>query len=98
MSTYYSEYTNHILRFFVRHPGRSHFKSESDRANYRAAEAVFSRLKPEESDVLCEVFARRDTLGDNVHEVALRRGIGQDDIYALVARVSTLIAKERKLI
>lgn len=98
MSIYYSEYTNHILRFFVRHPGRSHFKSESDRANYRAAEAVFSRLKPEESDVLCEVFARRDTLGDNVHEVALRRGIRQDDIYALVARVSTLIAKERKLI
>ena len=98
MSTYYSEYTNHILRFFVRHPGKSHFRSESDRANYRAAEAVFSRLKPEEADVLREVFARQDTIGDNVREIALRRGINQDDIYALITWVSTLIAKERKLI
>lgn len=98
MSTYYSEYTNHILRFFVRHPGKSHFRSESDRANYRAAEAVFSRLKPEESDVLREVFAQRNTIGDNVREIALRRGIKQDDIYALITWASTLIAKERKLI
>ncbi len=95
---YYTEYVNHILRFYARHPSMVHFKTDADRLNHRAAQTVFYKLPQQKTAVLFDIYTRNDTLGDNVYEVARSRKMGQDDIYTLITRVSNLIAKERGLI
>ena len=100
MKTYYADYVNHILRFYTRYAKRKKagFHSKIDRLNYAAADRVFSKLTPIEQNILTEVYTRRDTLGDNVFEVAKTKGISQDVIWALITTVSNSIAKERDLI
>lgn len=95
---YYTEYVNHILRFYVRHPSMTHFKTDADKLNHRAAKNVFRKLSDMDSIVIFDIFTRNDTLGDNVYKVAKLRKLKQDDIYTLITRVSNLIAKERGLI
>lgn len=96
--SYYVEYVNHILRFYTRHPNMIHFETEVDRINHRTAKNVLQGLPTGEIGIIFDVYTRNDTFGDNVHEVAQKRNLKQDDIYTLIARVSNLIAKERGLI
>lgn len=95
---YYTEYVNHILRFYVRHPKTVRFRTNADKLNHRAAKKVFQRLSEPEVDILFDLYRRNDTMGDNVYEVAKTHRVSQVDIYTLITRVSNLIAKERVLI
>lgn len=98
MSTYYTEYTNHALRFYIRHPGRTRFYTDVDRQNYEAARSAVRRLESGEAEIVRDIYLRHDALSDSVKSVSAQRGIAQDDVYKLLARVSHIIAKERKLI
>lgn len=98
MSTIYTSYVNHILRFYIRYPGLAQFKSEVDKMNYLAADRVFAKLKESEKSILTDIYTRKDTIPDNVYVTAKARGVNQDEIWRLILTVSAMIAEERKLI
>ena len=98
MKTYYTDYINHILRFYTRHYFYDKFKSDVDRLNYLSADNVFAKLDDKEKLILIDIYSCNDTMGDNVYKIAKMYGINQDKIWTLINKVSNKIAKERKLI
>lgn len=99
---YYTEYVNHMLRYYTRHTPkeavRMKFKSECDRKNWLAVNRVLHRLPERDKDIIFTVFSRGDTVADNIYELSKRIGVHQDSIWNLVNKVTNKIAKERKLI
>lgn len=99
---YYTEYVNHMLRYYTRHTPKEvikmKFKSETDRKNWLAVNRVLHQLPERDRDIIFTVFGRGDTVADNIYELSKEMCIRQDTIWNLVSRVSYKIAKERKLI
>ncbi|MEE1070220.1 MAG: hypothetical protein U0K81_07110 [Paludibacteraceae bacterium] len=52
----------------------------------------------EEREMLLQVYARRDTLEDNVYEVAKEHHVNQDVIWSLLGDLDRTVAKERGLL
>ncbi|MBQ7347784.1 MAG: hypothetical protein IJW55_07490 [Clostridia bacterium] len=99
--TYYAEYINHVLRFYVQTSGRNaaEFSSLADRLNYQAAEKVMSALNETDRAILCDVFASSvDPLSVRVYTIARARKIPHPRVWTLINRVSREIATERNLI
>ena len=98
---YYSEYVNHILRFYVSVEGRERktIPHGADQLNYDAADKVLRTLGETDRAILREVFApSHDSLLYRVIDVAQSRKIPSSDIWTLISRVSRRIAEERNLI
>lgn len=97
MRTFYSEYTQHCMRFYVRHP-RPDFKSDVDKQNWQACDNALKSFSPSEIDIIKEVYASGDTIADNIYEISVRCEIKQDSIWNLMRKLEHKIAKRRKLI
>lgn len=95
---YYSEYVNHMLRFYARFPEISAFKNKTDKENWITVKTILDNLSDAERNVIIEVYKRRDTLSDNVYELSKELGINQDIIWTILNKVTRKIAKERELI
>jgi hypothetical protein len=100
---FYADYINHMLRFYARNVQsgnvvRLKFKSEVDKLNWRSVNRVLHNLPERDRDIIIEVFARGDTLADNIYEVSKELVINQDIIWTLVSKVTNKIAKDRRLI
>ena len=100
---FYADYINHMLRFYARNVQsgnvvRLKFKSEVDKLNWRSVNRVLHNLPERDRDIIIEVFARGDTLADNIYEVSKELVINQDVIWTLVSKVTNRIAKDRRLI
>jgi len=100
---FYADYINHMLRFYARNVQsgnvvRLKFKSEVDKLNWRSVNRVLHNLPERDRDIIIEVFARGDTLADNIYQVSKELVINQDVIWTLVSKVTNRIAKDRRLI
>ena len=98
---YYSEYVNHMLRFYARHHDKKDnlkFQKKVDEKNWSIVEKNLDGLSEKDRNVIIEVYKRRDTLSDNVYEVSKELGINQDVIWVIISKLSKKIAKERELI
>ena len=109
MTTFYTSYVNHILRFYTRIPEGTEprFRAEADRLNYEAAHKVFCTLKDNERTALRAIFGTQPDreagharqLTDDIIAGAVRKsGLPAGAIYALASRTTAKIAKERRLI
>lgn len=109
MTTFYTSYVNHILRFYTRIPegAEPRFRAEADRLNYEAAHKVFCTLKDNERTALRAIFGTQPDreagharqLTDDIIARAVRKsGLPAGAIYALASRTTAKIAKERGLI
>lgn len=109
MTTFYTSYVNHILRFYTRIPegAEPRFRAEADRLNYEAAHKVFCTLKDNERTALRAIFGTQPDreagharqLTDDIIAGAVRKsGLPAGAIYALASRTTAKIAKERGLI
>lgn len=96
--TYYSEYVNHCLRFFVRNQEPRKFRSASDKHNWEACEDAFRNLSNSDRDILVQIYSSGDTVADTVYEISKERGIAQDKIWKLVNVVEHKVAKRRGLV
>ena len=97
---YYSQYVNHMLRFYARYCDKNleSFKKSTDMKNWLAVKTVLDKLPEKDKNVIIEVYRRRDTLGDNIYEVSKELGIDQDVIWTMLNKVTKKIAQERELI
>ena len=95
--TFYSEYVNHCLRFYVRHP-HVKFHSASDKHNWEACEDAFKGFTDTEKELLTYIYKSGDTVTDTVYELSKERGIAQDHIWKLVNTLEHKVAKRRGLL
>lgn len=97
MKTYYSDFVNHCLRFYARHP-EAKFKSDTEKKNWLSCDSVLKDLSEADRKTLVAVYADGDTLSDCVFKQAKERGIKQDYIWKLISDIEHKIAKRRGLL
>lgn len=97
MKTYYSDFVNHCLRFYARHPEPT-FKSDTEKKNWISCDSVLKGLSETDREMLTAIYADGDTLPDCVFKQAKERGIRQDCIWKLIGDVERKIAKQRGLL
>lgn len=97
MKTYYSDFVNHCLRFYARHP-EAKFKTECEKKNWLSCDNVLKTLCDPDREMLVAIYADGDTLSDCIFKQAKERGIKQDYIWKLVGDVERKIAKRRGLL
>lgn len=97
MKTFYSEYIQHCMRFYARHP-HPKFQSEVDKQNWNACASVLKDFTSREKDILITVYQMRDTIPDNIFQISKARNLQQDVIWQLINKLEHKIAKRRGLI
>jgi len=97
MKTFYSEYVQHCMRFYARHP-RPKFRSDADKQNWNACDNALKGFTDKERDILMAVYREGDTIPDNVYKLSVDRNIKQDTIWKLINELERKVAKRRNLI
>ena len=79
MRTFYSEYVQHCMRFYARHP-RPKFRSDADKQNWNACDSAMKGFTDKEQDILMTVYregaivyTRQDTAQVTITESERRR-------------------------
>lgn len=97
MRAFYSEYVQHCMRFYARHP-RPFFHSEADKKNWNACESALKTFNDYERAMLMIIYSEGDTIPDNVYQLSVKMNISQDIIWKLINELERKIAKRRNLI
>lgn len=97
MRTFYSEYVQHCMRFYVKHPSPK-FKSDADKQNWKACESALDGFTDKEQTLLIAVYTENDTIPDNVYKVSTENNVTQDALWSLLNKLERRVAKRRNLI
>ena len=97
MRTFYSEYVQHCMRFYARHPSPK-FRSDADKQNWKACESALDSFTDKEKELLMIIYSEGDTIADNVYQLAKARNMKQDTIWKMVNELEKKVAKRRGLI
>ena len=98
---FYADYVNRLMRWYCRakEEGKEvNLESALDRENWEAVAKVMERLNEENKSAIMGVYCKRDTMADNVYLTALELGWKQDNLWALVSKVTRRVAEERGLV
>lgn len=98
MRSFYSDYVNHCLRFYSRHPKPNHFRSEADRKNWQSCDTALKGFSDTDREMLITIYREGDTIPDNVYQMAKKLNIKQDSIWKLVNELERKVAKRRGLL
>lgn len=97
MRTFYSEYVQHCMRFYVRHPSPK-FRSDADKQNWKACDSALDGFTDSEKQLLIAVYTENDTIPDNVYKVATDSNVKQDTVWKLINELECRVAKRRNLV
>lgn len=95
--SFYSEYVNHCMRFYARHP-KAKFHSEVDKHNWTACEDALNTFSDSDREMLLTIYREGDTIPDNIYQMAKSKSVSQDGIWKLVNELERKIAKRRGLL
>ena len=97
---YYTDYVNHAIRFYLSTPDTLHMegKRKADMENWIAVQSVFHILKPEDKQVLIDVYKAHFRLPEGVRIYCEKTGADERKTWVLVTRVCAAIAKRRGLV
>lgn len=96
---YYTEYVNHMLRFFVRNMERTEFKNDVDERNWLACYDVMASMPDDDYELVVAVFKDRyETMLDAVVGAANKFDIPVAKVWAVLNATSTKVARAAKLI
>lgn len=95
--TFYSEFVNHCLRFYVRHH-HPVFHNEPDKKNWNACDFAIKTFSDSDRAMLTAVYSEGDTIADNVYQIAKKNGIKQDSLWKLIGELERKVAKRRGLL
>lgn len=98
MRTRYTDYVQSCLRWYVRHLDMQKFKSYAQKQDWKACHDAFEKFSESERQMLMAIYYERDTVPDNVYQVAEARGIKQNIIWGLVNELERRVAKRRGLL
>ncbi len=97
MKTFYSEYIQHCMRFYARHPHPT-YRSDTDKQNWLACDSAIKGFGDEEREMLLTIYREGDTVPDNIYNLSRALNIKQDLIWKLVNELERKIARRRGLL
>lgn len=95
---FYSEYVRHCLRYYSRNISKPRFNTEVDKNNWYACHRAIEHYSDRDKDIFLRVYGSRDTLADNVYEVAKLYTIDQNIIWDMLKELEHSVARKRGLI
>ena len=96
---HYSDYAAHALKQFALNRGKEvTFASEAEGENWAAAEKTFAKFKPEEREVLYDLYLSDGSFPVRVEVVCLRHLMPTEAVWALSDRAIRTFSKIRGLI
>lgn len=97
---YYTDYVNHMIRFFLSTPETLHIegKKKADVQNWMAVQAVWHGLTEESRQVLTDVYSRHHWISEAVRLYCQDKGAEPEKIWVLITKTGAAIAKRRGLI
>ena len=100
MRPHYAYYAQHAFRhYFSIQPGEEPtFLTLADELNWKACHLAASQFSENALALLNQIYTRKDTIPDNVYQVAREHGIQQNDLWTLMAMAEKRFAQERDLI
>lgn len=96
-NTFYSQYVDHCLRFYVRHSNPKFYR-ESDKNNWIACDTALKEFSDNEKEIFFIIYKDGNVLSDNIYHVARCKGVSQDVIWKSVNELRCKIAKKRGLL
>ena len=97
MRTFYSDYANHCLRFYVRHANPK-FKSEADKLNWKTSESVFNSYSDEDKETIKKLYTGDEGIPEKVTLIATEKGVRPDVVWRFINDLERKVAKHRGLI
>lgn len=97
---YYTDYVNHIIRFYLSTPETLMMEGKryADIQNWIAAQDVFRKLGAEDRKTLEEIFRLSYRVPDGVRLYCNKTGADEKRIWILITKTSSAIAKRRGLV
>ena len=98
---YYTNYVNHAIRFYLSTPDKllTEGKRKSDILNWISVQTVFHALKPEDKQVLTDIYKAHYRLSEGVRIYCDNNNVKDEQkIWVLLTKVSAAIARIRGLI
>lgn len=97
MKTFYSEYVQHCMRFYARHPHPT-FRSDADKQNWKACDSAVKHFNESEQEMIMTIYREGNTMPDNIYNLSVDLGVKQDIIWKLVNELERKVAKRRGLL
>lgn len=96
--TFYSDYVNHCIRFYIRHP-HPKYHSSADKENWLVCDKALNSFSDKDRHLLLAVYSTEgDNLADSVNQVSQDRNVRQETIWKVVNELERKIAKRRGLL
>ena len=98
---YYTDYVNHMIRFYLSTPDgldlRKRDYSASSIENWSSVQMVFNRMGTDDKELVKNVFGCGHYLPKAVEEYCKKTGAKSDDVYRVLSRINAKIARVRGL-
>ena len=96
---YYTDYVNHAIRFYLSTPDKLDManKRKADMDNWIAVQSVFHFMKPEDKQVLTDIYKASHRVTEGVRIYCEKTGADEQKIWVLITKTSAAIAKRRGL-
>ena len=97
---YYTEYVNHMIRFYLTTPEtlKTDGKRSADIANWLAVQAGLRKLNEEHRQQVIEVYRKDYRLPKAVELYCQENELDEYQVWKLLTKASSIIARERGLI
>jgi hypothetical protein len=97
---FYSEYVNHMIRFYLSCPESISLSghSQADLSNWLAVQAIYADLSDDDKQLVKELYGTRRPYSEAVNEYAAAHKLKVNSVWQTVVRISNKIARQRGLI
>ena len=93
----YCEYVRHAIRFYSRYLDKTKFKNKVDESNWNACHNAIQGYSERDKNIITYVYGAKDTIGDNVYEMASKYNIHQNILWDMMKEFEKQVAIERGL-
>ena len=99
MSSYYSDYADHMLRFYCRYPDKKSSWGAAEKQNWSVCHTVLHSLPEQDEKIIRQVYTTGTRgLSEAVNICAMRMGFSPSYAWKLIWEVRKAVAMGRKLI
>ena len=97
---YYTEYVNHMVRFYITCPEsvKTDGKRRADIENWIAVQGVLHGLPDDERDRVLDIYRTHYNLPKAVDMYCQNTGADHHDVWVLLTKVASQIARRRGLV
>lgn len=100
--TYYTDYVNHMIRFYLSTPEGIDFRkrnySQASIDNWLAVQLVMRKTDEKDTEMVREVFGCGHYMPKAVDEYCKKTGAESDDVWKVLSKVNSKIARVRGLV